>query len=174
MHLCICLHPYNTHLSIFPLFVHPLIHLFIRCPSIYSFIHYLLICLFTIRPSFFHTSHNYPSVHPFILSPFYSIHLPVHLLSMHPCIHRSIHISTLHLPLNFHLFINPPIHYASIHIPNIIHPLSVHLLWITHSPISSSTGSPINFQADILPPLVYLPFCTQCYNLCFLLSWVPK
>lgn len=53
-------HPYNTHLCIFPLFDHPLIHRFIHGPTIHSSIHYPLICLSTVHLSFFHTSHNYP------------------------------------------------------------------------------------------------------------------
>ena len=93
------LYPYNTHLPIFPLFVYPLTHLLIHCPSIHSSTNYSLICpLF--HPSFFHTSHNYPSVyHLSILYIYPFIYCPSIHASIHPSIHHfssSIKLSSIH------------------------------------------------------------------------------
>lgn len=141
------LHPYNTHpSSVFPLFVYTFTHLFIHCLSIHSSTHYSLICVSTIHPSFFHTSHNYhrfthlsshlsiPYIYLFIYCPSIYPHVFIHL-SAYPSI---CSLSSIKL-LSTHQF---PIHCTFIHCPSIhvsiylsIHSLSfIKLLSINQFP----------------------------------------
>lgn len=155
----------SFHYFIFLFITHPsIIH-----PSIDPSIIYSSIFLSTIHPSILCISLNYPSTHPLMLLPFYSIQLSVHPLLIHPYIHSSISLSTLHLPSNFQLFINPPTHFYlhpySMHHPSIINSPCTHHLFI-HFSIHWPTH---HFQATILSSIIYLLFlppntviCVSC------------